>query len=591
MLEIRAEFRSQTEWRAWVEENRASFDAWRAALLEDIRRYGLVEPVGTLHHAPRDITINTENLRESVAAADLNSRKRAGLFALRLARRGLPPPRRGPTRIVGTEAMTRPGRELHGASYELLRAECPAGDEKSHPLMHTGFPDAAFDLFYSGDVLEHVADLDRALGEIARLLAPGGIMVSTFPFNPASGTTLRRASLDPAGAVVHHLDPEYHGNPARPSEGSLVFAVPGWDILDKAKAAGFADAKMTLVLSSTHGIVAAPAPGVFVMTARKEDADLPAPAVLSDAFSYQGPRLRRLIAITGLARSGTTLLCSILGVHSRIHPVYEPFNASKNRTLPPHIGIGDFLKEFPTEMGAKDILLVKETATQLAFLDRTADLLRSVEPPLAADLIVLLRNPFHVFLSMLEARKKWWGGSHDLSAENFQKWARHNMAGLSRLLQMAQEFNAVIVSYEALVADKERLVPMLMQRLGMQFQERQLDFEKFFDKRQVRGDITLATSPFSISGERVKDRAEELAQACETIRGARHYRLVEETARILSGIEAVGAARFRDPALRPAINALRDVLSSAPAAATPPTGGRASPRGQPGRLPSGEEPV
>jgi SAM-dependent methyltransferase len=562
MLEIRAEFRSQAEWRTWLEQNRAAFDTWRAAVLDDIERHGLIEPVGWLHHPPHAIKLNTENLRESVSVADLNSRKRAGLFALKLARRGLPPPRRGAPRILGTEPMSWPGRDLQGASYELLRAKRPAGSETSHPLLNSGFDDAAFDLFYGSDVLEHVPDLERALSEIARLLALGGIMVSTFPFNPASETTLLRASLDAAGAVVHHLAPEYHGNPDRPSEGSIVFAVPGWDILGKARAAGFADAKMTLILSSTHGIVSAPVPGVFVMTAAKADAGPTRPPALSDAFSYQGPRLRRLIAVAGLARSGTTLLCSILGVHSRIHPVYEPFNASKDRTLPPHIGIGDFFKEFRTEMGAKDILLVKETATQIAFLDRTADLLHSTAPPLAADLVVLLRNPFHSFLSMLEARKKWWGGAHDLSAENFQKWAQHNLAALSRLLQMAQEFNAVILSYEALVADKERVVPQLMQQLGMQFQERQLNFEKFIDKRQVRGDITLATSPSSISDERTRDRAAELAAAENSLREVADYARVAEAARPIAALAEIGIARFYSPAMQRVMRPLRDILSA-----------------------------
>jgi 2-polyprenyl-6-hydroxyphenyl methylase/3-demethylubiquinone-9 3-methyltransferase len=36
-------------------------------------------------------------------------------------------------------------------------------------------PDASFDLVYCCDVLEHVADLDRVIGETARVMKPGGV--------------------------------------------------------------------------------------------------------------------------------------------------------------------------------------------------------------------------------------------------------------------------------------------------------------------------------------------------------------------------------------------------------------------------------
>lgn len=37
------------------------------------------------------------------------------------------------------------------------------------------FPDGAFEIVYCCDVLEHVADLDRVVAEIARVLRPGGV--------------------------------------------------------------------------------------------------------------------------------------------------------------------------------------------------------------------------------------------------------------------------------------------------------------------------------------------------------------------------------------------------------------------------------
>ena len=43
------------------------------------------------------------------------------------------------------------------------------------------FADASFDLVVNNQVMEHVADLDGALGEIHRALKPGGVVLSLFP--------------------------------------------------------------------------------------------------------------------------------------------------------------------------------------------------------------------------------------------------------------------------------------------------------------------------------------------------------------------------------------------------------------------------
>jgi SAM-dependent methyltransferase len=43
------------------------------------------------------------------------------------------------------------------------------------------FPDASFDLVVNNQVMEHVADLDRTLAEIHRVLRPGATLLSIFP--------------------------------------------------------------------------------------------------------------------------------------------------------------------------------------------------------------------------------------------------------------------------------------------------------------------------------------------------------------------------------------------------------------------------
>lgn len=43
------------------------------------------------------------------------------------------------------------------------------------------FPDSTFDLVVTNTVLEHVSDLDVSVGEIARVLKPGGLCLAIFP--------------------------------------------------------------------------------------------------------------------------------------------------------------------------------------------------------------------------------------------------------------------------------------------------------------------------------------------------------------------------------------------------------------------------
>jgi ubiquinone/menaquinone biosynthesis C-methylase UbiE len=50
------------------------------------------------------------------------------------------------------------------------------------PLEDIAFPDATFDSVLCNAVLEHVADVDQAIRELARVVRPGGHLVVAIPF-------------------------------------------------------------------------------------------------------------------------------------------------------------------------------------------------------------------------------------------------------------------------------------------------------------------------------------------------------------------------------------------------------------------------
>jgi len=52
---------------------------------------------------------------------------------------------------------------------------------KRTPVQEMDFPDERFDVVVSCDVIEHIAEDDQAMEEMARVLRPGGILVMTVP--------------------------------------------------------------------------------------------------------------------------------------------------------------------------------------------------------------------------------------------------------------------------------------------------------------------------------------------------------------------------------------------------------------------------
>lgn len=132
----------------------------------------------------------------------------------------------------------------------------PPGDGGDGPrnedLTGLTFADESFDLIVCLDVLEHVPDYRRALGECHRVLRPGGRLLLTVPFHRDSPTHVVRARLHATGEVEHLLPPQMHGDPLD-SHGCLAFHEFGWKLLDELRELGFARASGLLYWSLELG--------------------------------------------------------------------------------------------------------------------------------------------------------------------------------------------------------------------------------------------------------------------------------------------------------------------------------------------------
>lgn len=104
-----------------------------------------------------------------------------------------------------------PARELIETTYAPDR---PWGAELggfiNQDLEALTFADESFDLVIHSETLEHVFDYRRALGEIHRVLKPGGYHLYSVPVLHER-TTRQRMARDEHGEIVHLLPPSFHG--------------------------------------------------------------------------------------------------------------------------------------------------------------------------------------------------------------------------------------------------------------------------------------------------------------------------------------------------------------------------------------------
>lgn len=266
MTEIDVAFASLDEWRGWAEQHPEIFHAgWIDEIGYRIAQRGFEEPLSGLCAAPGEITSHAPNWREGLVFAGINARNRAVMKVIY----DLPAsPAPDVTEIFAPEARSGFAARMRSIYPRFIGSEFIDDPTiRREDLRALSMASATLDLVATNDVLEHVAGLDTALTEIARVLRPGGRLVSTHPFYFFDERSQLRARMT-HGKVEHLLEPEYHDDPVNPA-GVLVFEIPGWDILQRCRDAGFSRAHMRYVLSERHGCLAPHVGGVFVLVAQR----------------------------------------------------------------------------------------------------------------------------------------------------------------------------------------------------------------------------------------------------------------------------------------------------------------------------------
>jgi hypothetical protein len=246
--------------------------------LQIIALQGICDPLTDQPIVPEALEVVGPNYRESLIHQGLNARERGVLLLLRLMIEAgqLPSPRL--IQAYLPEAVTPLAAALRDwlgegvvASEYLPDPEDPRRAQYRHEdLCALSFPDHSFDLLVSCEVFEHLYDLRTGLAECLRVLRPGGVLIATFPF--AYGSRESRIKARHRGPDLPPEifgEPEYHGNPVEPEAGSLVYQVPGWDILDLLSDLGFSNVSFQGIHSISYGVIAAEIPELLMLVARR----------------------------------------------------------------------------------------------------------------------------------------------------------------------------------------------------------------------------------------------------------------------------------------------------------------------------------
>jgi hypothetical protein len=270
--EIAAILRNLADWKQLLADNPSVIDGqYIAQLAGHVAATGAIEPLTNVR-IPAGKLGDLDNLREGLAYSSINSRMRAVMLCIQWALADQPRPE---AKIYATEAVTPFALKLRGIFAKFVGSEYTESEAQREDLFpipcedlqRLSFPSDVFHIVTTNEVLEHVSSIDTALAEIYRVLRPGGWHIGTAPFAMGQYESIIKARLEDEN-VVYLMEPEYHGNPVD-EKGSLVFEIPGWDLLDRARAVGFVDAHVKYIVSSEHACFSSDAGGIFVFCFQK----------------------------------------------------------------------------------------------------------------------------------------------------------------------------------------------------------------------------------------------------------------------------------------------------------------------------------
>jgi hypothetical protein len=212
----------------------------------------------------------------------------------------------------------------------------------------------------------------------------------------------------------------------------------------------------------------------------------------------------------GAPRSGTTIIARVIGGHSRVKQVIEPYQTRREEKYE----TSDF-SAFLADVGpvdAADSLMVKETFTRPENALLSLKLLASASAAGVRPLVLLvLRSPIESFLSQIEMTQTTWLEKRDFPYDPRSVWVyvRRNFIGMHRVLTQAQRYHRRVILYRRFVANPQLETRRVMAAFPYYFEPAQLELSV---GTRNRGGDPSAWKATEVSGKVVVDRSAAVAK-------------------------------------------------------------------------------
>jgi hypothetical protein len=218
-----------------------------------------------------------------------------------------------------------------------------------------------------------------------------------------------------------------------------------------------------------------------------------------------------VVLLLGLPRSGTTLLTRMIGLHSAVDTIVEPYHVGRREGFN-LTSLPEFAKAKGVALTGHRTLLVKETFQRPENISLSHALLTdAAKRGVNCVVIVILRSPIEAFLSQVEAAQTLWKDKSGLAATTQQAatyWSRMRSA-LHVGARTALGVTHRVVTYDALLADPRAEMQRLMSSIGYDAEEAQITLEG--EKKITGGDPKAYTPGRGVSPDSRTDRSSEVA--------------------------------------------------------------------------------
>jgi hypothetical protein len=180
--------------------------------------------------------------------------------------------------------------------------------------------------------------------------------------------------------------------------------------------------------------------------------------------------------LIGLPRSGTTIAARVIGGHSLVKPIIEPYQ-SRRREAYEVADFPTFLNDAGgTEQGVS--LFIKETTTHEKNVELSLALLSSAEAAGVRPLLFLiLRSPVEAYLSQVKMAQTVWDdqSGFDYSEKWVDVFAKGSLRQLRRVQIEAERYHRRVILYRRFVREAREETRRLMAAFPYPFEASQLD--------------------------------------------------------------------------------------------------------------------